>query len=485
MYGSIPLQKNNITMKMNTSKRGSSIASGVINLGNTIVGAGMLGLPGAFGGTGWLSGIIILLLSATFSAHGLVLLSKSACITGIPSSFYSVAMASVPRYTILIDLAVALKCFGVATGYLITISESLVNALDHILLPAGDTAANNDDSWIVSLLLSRHFWVVGSLLLVLPFSFYKTLDELKKASAVALVFVFMLVITIIAYANDHADPCESSDDSCRGDVEAYTNIGMTISKIPIFVFSFTCHQNIFPIVNEIELLSQKRLNIVICCSISLALITFATVALEGYKTYGSLVRGDILINYPKTKQISVLRICIAFMLALHYPLQLDPSRRCITSLVKVILKWRTTQTHKQSTEGEIEMEQEEEVPPIGGVIHDDSSYYQMSQNNIKQQQKQQDEEIDTIGDDRLFNVITVSFLISSFVLAMIIDDLGVILALVGATGSTLVSYVLPGLIYVKVYPHNDLSKMMAYIQLLLGIMIIPLALYFIVTNQRN
>lgn len=131
------------------------------------------------------------------------------------------------------------------------------------------------------------------------------------------------------------------------------------------------------------------------------------------------------------------------------------------------------------------MEQEEEVPPIGGVIHDDSSYYQMSQNNIKQQQKQQDEEIDTIGDDRLFNVITVSFLISSFVLAMIIDDLGVILALVGATGSTLVSYVLPGLIYVKVYPHNDLSKMMAYIQLLLGIMIIPLALYFIVTNQRN
>ena len=97
MYGSIPLQKNKITMKMNTSKRGSSIASGVINLGNTIVGAGMLGLPGAFGGTGWLSGIIILILSATFSAHGLVLLSKSACITGIPCSFYSVAMASVPR----------------------------------------------------------------------------------------------------------------------------------------------------------------------------------------------------------------------------------------------------------------------------------------------------------------------------------------------------------------------------------------------------
>ena len=99
-----------------SKKKGSSIASGVVNLSNTIIGAGMLGLPGAFQGTGWLSGIILLVLSATFSAHGLVLLSKAACITERPCSFYTIAKASVPRYTILIDLAVALKCFGVATG---------------------------------------------------------------------------------------------------------------------------------------------------------------------------------------------------------------------------------------------------------------------------------------------------------------------------------------------------------------------------------
>lgn len=66
---------------------------------------------------------------------------------------------------------------------------------------------------------------------------------------------------------------------------------------------------------------------------------------------------------------------------------------------------------------------------------------------------------------------------------MIVDDLGVILALVGATGSTLVSYVLPGLIYIKIYPHDDVSKMMARLQLGVGIIIIPLALYFILTKQ--
>lgn len=117
MYGSITATTSSSTNMSSSKKKGSmSIASGVINLCNTIIGAGMLGLPGAFQGTGWLSGLILLLISATLSAHGLVLLSKAACITELPCSFYTVAMASVPRYTILIDLAVALKCFGVASG---------------------------------------------------------------------------------------------------------------------------------------------------------------------------------------------------------------------------------------------------------------------------------------------------------------------------------------------------------------------------------
>ena len=107
---------NDMIMKSSNREGGSTIASGVVNLTNTIVGAGMLGLPGAMGGTGWLSGIILMASAAVLSAHGLVLLSKIACLTGRPSSFYSVALASVPRYTILIDAAVALKCFGVATG---------------------------------------------------------------------------------------------------------------------------------------------------------------------------------------------------------------------------------------------------------------------------------------------------------------------------------------------------------------------------------
>lgn len=97
-----------------------------------------------------------------------------------------------------------------------------------------------------------------------------------------------------------------------------------------------------PIVNDMELLSQRRLDIVIASAIGIALVLFCIVAVEGYKTFGSFVREDILLNYPENSQVTFLRICIAIMLALHYPLQLDPSRRCITSWVNVVMQWWET-----------------------------------------------------------------------------------------------------------------------------------------------
>jgi hypothetical protein len=94
----------------------ASLFSCFLNLVNTVVGAGMLGLPGALGGTGYLTGCWLMLMGAIFSAQGLVLLSMAAQQAGLPSSFYSVARAAVPEYTVLIDCAVAFKCFGGKTS---------------------------------------------------------------------------------------------------------------------------------------------------------------------------------------------------------------------------------------------------------------------------------------------------------------------------------------------------------------------------------
>jgi hypothetical protein len=61
----------------------SAMIACIANLSNTIMGAGMLGLPAAFAGAGNVMGCIILVVAACFSANGLYLLTLCAERVGI------------------------------------------------------------------------------------------------------------------------------------------------------------------------------------------------------------------------------------------------------------------------------------------------------------------------------------------------------------------------------------------------------------------
>jgi Amino acid permeases len=121
------------------SSNNASIASCVINLLNTVAGAGMLGLPGAYAGSGFVLGTLLLIVAASFSALGLHLLSVSASTAKArtqdnhPASFYSVATTAMPQFAIAIDAAVALKCFGVATGYFVTVADCMIDSFRYVL----------------------------------------------------------------------------------------------------------------------------------------------------------------------------------------------------------------------------------------------------------------------------------------------------------------------------------------------------------------
>jgi len=381
---------------------------------------------------------------------------------------------------------------------------------------------------------------MGALVAVVPVSFYRTLDELKKASTMALFCILLLALGIVAYANGVAglNPCgsttnsesesENDSSSCRGEVVAFTTIPQTISKLPIFIFAFTCQQNIFPIVNELQNRTQERVNTVIYASIGLAFVLFTVVALEGYQTFGSNVRGDILLNYPQQHDIhvTILRICIAIMLVLHYPLQLDPSRRCLTSLVRVIKLWWYSNTNNRSkrrrrrsssyhhhsllatatvagtstsTSTSTSTEDQEVLLSSASAASSLSSNKSSPPSETNHHYSILEDEIGNdaaaaaaAADDRVFVWITISFLCCSFMVAMIIDDLGIVLAFVGATGSTLVSYILPGLIYIKLTPSPspslsesesesfDWIRGAAILQLVVGCCLIPLALYYVI-----
>ena len=265
------------------------ITGSVINLTNTIIGAGVLGLPYAYAGAGYVLGTILLLCFAFFSSMGLHLLQVSAReVSPGHGSFFAVANASVPTLAFLSDAAVAIKCFGVACAYLLVIGDLVPSALS-------DLSCIKDGS--CAYLSDREFWIGLSLIFVVPLSYLKNLDSLKFTSGLCMLFVFYITVVIVLQeVIPNLDPCAGmAGELCPGERVAFNFDMRTVKSLSIFIFAFTCHQNIFAIANELNNSTEDRVDRVIAWSICNASVIYLIVATFGYMAFGSLVSSNILV----------------------------------------------------------------------------------------------------------------------------------------------------------------------------------------------
>ncbi|KAJ3207467.1 hypothetical protein HDU67_007442, partial [Dinochytrium kinnereticum] len=101
-----------------------TILSSSINLTNTILGAGVLAMPGALASVGLGLGTFLIVLSGLGSIFGLTLLSLCASkVGGRNASFFAVSRLTYPSAALWFDLAIAVKCFGVSVSYLVIIRD--------------------------------------------------------------------------------------------------------------------------------------------------------------------------------------------------------------------------------------------------------------------------------------------------------------------------------------------------------------------------
>ena len=441
----------------------ATIRSGVFNLTNTILGAGMLGIPAAFAACGMAAGLLLLLLFALLSALGLWLLSLACDLAGRPASFHSVAERALPGSGLLVDAAIAIKCFGVATSYLIVVGDSVPKALR----PLGLSGA----------LLDRRVWTVAAAVAVSPLAYLRQIDALRHTSLVALGCIMLITILIVGFAIWPPEPlgaeqCQREPDvgaasvahgsvPCAAPVVAFTSGMETLRALPVFTFAFTCHQNIVAISNELDRgPSGQRVAVVIGTSEALALTQYVAVAVAGYSTFGGAVGHDVLTTYPSDGPSAGLlagaRLMIAVVVAFSYPLQSHPSRACILSIVEQLLRRR----HAVSATGQAADGSGSAATPQLGQPP-----------NARSRQ--------------LHTICTTAFLVCSTAVATTVDDLGLVLSLVGATGSVMVSYLLPGLCYYRLCPAgaNQPLRCAALGLLIFSLLLMPVSLGLVVSKS--
>lgn len=286
----------------------------------------------------------------------------------------------------------------------------------------------------------RWIWVVIGFCVVAPLSCLSKMDALKFTSFLAIVFVAFLTVLIIAYAvpGNGLDPClnynidDHEGQECVGE-KSVGKLTLDVFRVfTIFIFAFACQTNIFGVSNELQNPSRRRLDLVIAGAIGTAALVYGSVAFSGYSTYGENVESNILRSYPNTVFTSCVRISVSLLVAFSYPLQCQPSRNSALAL------WR-------SLDGK------------GAPEPDDRT------RRIR------------------FWVVTAMYLCGTFGIAMVLDDLGVVLALVGGTGSTMIAFVLPGIAYYRLCKDDgpSVTKYCALALFCAGCIIMPLAVTFI------
>ncbi|EJU03460.1 hypothetical protein DACRYDRAFT_64373 [Dacryopinax primogenitus] len=376
----------------------------------------MLTFPLAMASSGIIPGIFTCIFCGFVAGLGLFYLSR--CASKVrpqrSASFYSVAQLAFPAASLFFDLAIAIKCFGVSISYLIIIKG---------LMPSATKAVFHAMNWgvVPPVLASGRFWVTLITGMLVPLCFLRKLDSLRHTSYVALFsVVYLLLVVIVCYFK----PPPGSVPP--GEIHLIKLEKDFISTFPVQVFAFTCAQNLFPIYNELHTNTQPRLNLVIGTAVGGATVIYEIIAIFGYLTFGSHVGANIIAMYPETTLfVAVGQVAIVVLVLFSYPLQVLP---CRNSLDKV---WDDADKVVHKVDRAIEGEEDGGIEPLPIQVHDAHDPSQMGlMKHI---------------------LLTCIIIAGGFSIAFFVDDLQLVLSFVGSTGSTTISFILPGLLYFQLF----------------------------------
>lgn len=161
----------------------ASLVSCIVNLAKTILGAGILTLPGGFKGAGLLWGTIFTVVTAVIGVFSLGLLGEmSQHFDGPQPSLAAIGYrAAGVRGKRLVDIILVGNNSGAMTSYLVIASTTMTNLVGSAVLP-------------------RQAFVLLSIVLISPLCLVREVKTLRFTSTIALCAISLLVVMIVLFA---------------------------------------------------------------------------------------------------------------------------------------------------------------------------------------------------------------------------------------------------------------------------------------------
>ncbi|OBZ87671.1 Vacuolar amino acid transporter 2 [Choanephora cucurbitarum] len=310
-YAETESDEESLSTEYKLPSDGGTIFSSFLNMANSIIGAGIIGLPFAFKEAGFWTGVLLLVVLTVVVDWTVRLLILNGKLAGRSTYQDLMEFAFGRPGLICISLFQFAFAFGGMAAYCVIIGDTI----PHVIRSLYPKIHQLPVLWIFG---DRGLCISFFTLFVsYPLSLYRDIAKLAKTSALALVAIFIIIVAVAIEG-----PQTSLD--LRGSPDVRWNlVGNEICQaIAVISFAFVCHHNSFLIFGSLKQPSLNRFAIVTHWSMGIAFITCFTLAVSGYLVFTDNTVGNILNNFPSDNTlINVARLAFGLNMFTTIPLE--------------------------------------------------------------------------------------------------------------------------------------------------------------------
>uniref|UniRef100_A0A8C1XMH6 Solute carrier family 38 member 3a n=1 Tax=Cyprinus carpio TaxID=7962 RepID=A0A8C1XMH6_CYPCA len=328
----------------------TSFGMSVFNLGNAIMGSGILGLAYAMANTGIVLFVILLTVIAGLSAYSIHLLLKSSGVVGIRAYEQLGFRAFGTPGKMAAGIAITLQNIGAMSSYLYIVKYEFPLVIQAFL-----KVDNPSGEWYLN---GNYLVVIVSCSVILPLALMKQLGKSSQTDSYTKLHTPLILVIYKKFQvkcpfaefshNNTVTSVNTSVAANAGGVQMtpggdpaciprlFNLNSQTAYTVPILAFAFVCHPEVLPIYTELRNPTKTKMQHVSNISIGVMYIMYLLAALFGYLTFVDKVEAELLHTYsridPYDTLILCVRVAVLTAVTLTVPIVLFPVRRAIQQL---------------------------------------------------------------------------------------------------------------------------------------------------------
>lgn len=310
---------------------GSDLKNAFFNMTNSIVGAGIIGIPNAFLNSGLIMGTILMVVLTVINDWTLRLIIVNTKLSGTKTytGFVTHSYGTLGKVAVL--LSQGFFAVGGSIGFTIIIGDSI----PHVLRPLFSDAI--ESSAFLAFVLSRNFIIFFCVCFVcLPLSLIRNISILAKSSGLALVSMIVIICIVVFKA-------PFVDSSLKGEIQG---LDYVINKgifqgISVISFALVCHHNTTFIYDSIHTPTLDRFDRVIHISCAISGFVCTVMGVCGFWNFGDKTKGNILNNFPSDDWVvNIARLCFGLNMITTLPLEIYVAREVVKDLYVIFKRQR-------------------------------------------------------------------------------------------------------------------------------------------------